>query len=90
MHLELSRKKKELRESYEQLRELEILRDSLVNMIVHDLRSPLMAIGGFLELLEMKECDNLSERGEEFIQKARQSTASMVEMAALRLDASVE
>lgn len=50
-HLELSRQRRELRASYERLRELEHLRDSLTQMIVHDLRSPLTAIGMTLELL---------------------------------------
>jgi signal transduction histidine kinase len=50
-HLELSRQRRELRASFERLRELEHLRDSLTQMIVHDLRSPLTVIGMTLELL---------------------------------------
>ncbi|MEI7730941.1 MAG: hybrid sensor histidine kinase/response regulator [Verrucomicrobiota bacterium] len=40
-HLELRRQKRELQASYARLQELEHLRDSLVHMVVHDLRSPL-------------------------------------------------
>ncbi len=49
-HLELCRQKQELRESYERLSKLEQMRDSLVHMIVHDLRSPLAALTMSLEL----------------------------------------
>jgi signal transduction histidine kinase len=51
-HLELRRKRRELQESYEALRRLEILRDSLVHMVVHDLRSPLAAISASLEVIK--------------------------------------
>ena len=42
----------ELEASYKRLRETEMLRDDLVNMIVHDLRSPLAVILGYLNLLK--------------------------------------
>jgi signal transduction histidine kinase len=51
-HLELRRKRRELQESYEALRRLESLRDSLVHMVVHDLRSPLAAISASLEVIK--------------------------------------
>ena len=51
-HLELRRQKRQLQENYEKLRELEKLRDSLVHMVIHDLRSPLTSIYGFLGLIE--------------------------------------
>ena len=50
--LALSRTQKELEKSYASLRELEQLRDNLVHMIVHDMRSPLsvlLANGFFLK-----------------------------------------
>ncbi len=42
---------RQLQENYDHLRELEELRDNLVHMIVHDMRSPLMGILGYAELL---------------------------------------
>jgi two-component system sensor histidine kinase/response regulator len=51
-HLELRRQKRQLQENYDNLRELEKLRDSLVHMIIHDLRSPLTSVYGFLGLIE--------------------------------------
>ena len=50
-HLELRRQKRELAESYERLQDLEKLRDNLVHMIVHDMRSPLMAASSGLGFL---------------------------------------
>jgi len=43
-HLQLRRAQLALQDSYERLRELEGLRDDLVHMVVHDLRSPLSAL----------------------------------------------
>ena len=50
-HLELYRQKKELQEGYERLQRLERLRDNLVHMIVHDMRSPLTVLQLTLETL---------------------------------------
>lgn len=49
--LALHRLHDELAERYRQLRHLEQLRDGLVQMIVHDLRSPLMGIMAYLQLI---------------------------------------
>ena len=59
-HLELRRQKFQLQENYDRLRGLEELRDSLVHMIIHDLRSPLAGIYGFLELIREKATHTLS------------------------------
>jgi two-component system sensor histidine kinase/response regulator len=52
-HVELHRARIELAESLEKLKSLEALRDDLVHMIVHDMRSPLTALLGHLRLIEM-------------------------------------
>lgn len=50
--LELRRQKRALEDNLLRLKELETLRDNLVHMIVHDLRSSLTSIGLSLALLE--------------------------------------
>ena len=52
-HVALRRARQELSQSYERLRELERLRDDLVNMIVHDMRTPLMIL--LMELAHLKQ-----------------------------------
>jgi two-component system, sensor histidine kinase and response regulator len=51
-HLSLRRAGRDLAQSYERLRALEKLRDDLVHMVVHDMRSPLMVLMGHLELMQ--------------------------------------
>jgi two-component system, sensor histidine kinase and response regulator len=51
-HVVLRRTRAELSRSYDRLQALEKLRDDLVHMVVHDLRSPLAVIVGSLELLQ--------------------------------------
>jgi two-component system, sensor histidine kinase and response regulator len=57
VHIALRRAQKELAESYERLRELEKVRDHLVHLIVHDMRSPLSVIMGNLEYIQMLLAD---------------------------------
>jgi len=52
-HLELRRQKVALQQSYERLKELELVRENLAHMVVHDMRSPLFAIMMALELVQM-------------------------------------
>ena len=49
--VQIEAQKRQLQENYDRLHELETLRDNLVHMLVHDMRSPLMGILGFAELL---------------------------------------
>jgi len=84
-HLELQRQKRELQQSYDKLRELERLRDSLVHMIVHDMRTPLTSIRGFLELAAMTP---LPEQVAGYIKKALGSVETLIEMVSSLLDVS--
>lgn len=43
-----------LRDNYQELRELEQLRDGLYHMIVHDLRAPIAAFDGYVSMLERR------------------------------------
>ncbi|MFH0998797.1 MAG: hybrid sensor histidine kinase/response regulator [Pseudomonadota bacterium] len=85
VHLELRRRKRELQRSYDKLRELETMRDSLVHMIVHDMRSPLMAVLGNLELAETEP---LPQDATESIAAASASARTILEMISSLLDVS--
>ena len=87
-HLELQRQRRKLKENYEQLRRLEGLRDSLVHMIVHDLRNPLTGISGFLDLALALERETLTEDGLEYLQTAKRSTKAVIDMVSAVLDVS--
>jgi two-component system, sensor histidine kinase and response regulator len=87
-HLEIERQKRELQESYDKLRELEALRDGLVHMIVHDMRSPLTGISACLQALEMMERENLPERSLRLLSEARTTSAKLIEMVSCLLDVS--
>ena len=51
LHLELHRQRRKLRQQNDALLRLESLRDTLIHMIAHDMRSPLTIIIGTLDLL---------------------------------------
>jgi signal transduction histidine kinase len=87
-HLSLRRQTRQLEESYAALKHLENMRDNLTHMVVHDMRSPLGVIGGFLSLLESYEAGNLSGSGLQFIREARHSIDELVEMVNSMLDVS--
>ena len=87
-HLSLRRQTRQLEESYAALRHLENMRDNLAHMVVHDMRSPLAVIGGFLSLLESHEAPNLTHSGLQFIREARHSIEELVEMVNSMLDVS--
>lgn len=84
-HLELIRQKKELQDNYNHLHHLEGLRDSLVHMIVHDMRSPLMVIRGNLELAQMKMAPDTTDA---CISDALKGTDTLLEMIDSLLDVS--
>ncbi len=84
-HLELYRSKRELQRSYDKLRELETLRDNLVHMIVHDMRSPMMVILGNLEMAEMEP---LTKNLADCIDTASISAITILEMISSLLDVS--
>ena len=82
-HLELRHQKRDLQKSYDKLRELEIQRDNLVHMVVHDMRSPLAVILGNLE---MAQAASLPERVAACIGDALSCTNAIMEMVSTLLD----
>jgi two-component system sensor histidine kinase/response regulator len=62
MALHRHRLEKALREQYQRLAELEKLKDNLIHMIVHDMRSPLTVLMGNLEMARESEEDACAAR----------------------------
>jgi signal transduction histidine kinase len=86
-HLELRAKRRALEQSYADLREAEHLRDTLVHMVVHDLRAPLAGIFGYLELLSSRAAE-FSERNRTYLDRATVQTNLLIAMISNVLDVS--
>jgi signal transduction histidine kinase len=86
-HVALRHARIALGDSYERLRALEQLRDDLVHMIVHDMRSPLSALQLSLEVLQQRvtTVDEASSRG---LDAAVESSRVLERMANELLDVS--
>ena len=78
----------EVETQYRQLEKLELLRDGLVHMIVHDLRSPLAGIRAYLDLLKMDGSDKIDPEMTQSIDEARKVAMEMTEMVSELLDVS--
>ncbi len=87
-HLALRRQKQELQENYRRLSELERLRDSLVHMVVHDLRSPLLGLSGCLQLLQADLAGKLEPEQAEDLESALSAAQRLGEMVTSLLDVS--
>jgi len=87
-HLELRRQKKNLQEAYDKLRELEKLRDSLVQMVIHDLRSPLTGAYAYLKLVKDNADKTLSRVHFGYVAEAMKAVMQLIQMACDVLDTS--
>jgi two-component system sensor histidine kinase/response regulator len=86
-HLELCRQRAALKRSYEQLRTLEHLRDDLTQMIVHDMRSPLVGLQLSMEVLALSEFAHDSSNAG-MLRNANQAIAVLIQMVNQVLDVS--
>ncbi len=78
--LEGARLHQELAEKHHNLEELERLRDDLTHTMVHDLRSPLTAIRGAVEVLAMAEAEVLTPSHRQILSIATRSADQMAEL----------
>jgi signal transduction histidine kinase len=85
VHLALRQARVELQRNYERLRGLERLRDDLVTMVVHDMRSPLTVLMANLEFLREAIA---SDQASEDLRGAIQASAIVNRMANDLLDVS--
>lgn len=86
VHLTVHGQKRQLESSYRELQEVEEMRDSLVRMIVHDMRTPTMVIAGALEQLSHQP--EGSAQNSKWIAMASQSAGDLTEMIYSMLDIS--
>ena len=88
LQIELEARNLELQKSYDRLKKLEELRDGLTDMVVHDMRSPLMAIMWGLKLHQQQAGAKLSEAEMKPVVDAMTSADMLVEMVSTLLDVS--
>jgi signal transduction histidine kinase len=77
----------EIEAQYRQLRDLEQLRDNLVHMVVHDLRSPLTAVQSALEYLQLNP-GGLDGDGIDSVELGLESTRRVIDLVGDVLDVS--
>ncbi len=82
----LEEKNRSLQESFERLRELEQLRDDFTHMIVHDLRTPLSSIHGFLHLISHRTKVAKDKDLTKWSERALSATGILIEMVSAVLD----
>jgi two-component system, sensor histidine kinase and response regulator len=86
-HLTIRRQERLLRETISSLRQLEALRDRLVHMVVHDLRSPLTVVQASFELIRAKhesvDTSQIAERGTNATRRMARLVNAMLDMNAL-------
>lgn len=87
-HLELRRQKRRLQKSYDRLLELERLRDSLVQMIINDLRAPLTGTYAYLKLVRDDADGTLSTEHAGYVAEAMKGVVQVIKMACDVLDTS--
>jgi signal transduction histidine kinase len=87
-HVALRRASIELNESYRRLSTLEKLRDDLVHMVVHDMRSPLTVLSGHLALLRESAEGTLLPEAAEDLRMAERSARTLSRMVNDLLDVS--
>jgi len=85
---DLERQNRQIKESYDRLRELETLRDNLVHLVVHDLRSPLALMAGYVDLIKVKIAAKLNASEVGYIDVIGKHTAKLLDMVTTLLDVS--
>jgi len=76
----------ELQRSYEELQKMEAMRESLTQMIVHDLRNPLAAVMGYLKLLKRKGYVSEQKIAQRNLRAIDMCTQSLMDMITAMLD----
>ena len=86
--MESRRAQDRLSDNYDRLEQLTAVKDNLVHMLVHDLKTPLSSAMGYIELLETKNEGSFSERQLRYLQQAYGSCRDVLRMTTTMLDLS--
>lgn len=69
-----------LKQANQRLRELDQMKDELVSVASHELRTPMTAIKGYLWMAINKQGDQLNDKLKEYLTRSYQSTERLIEM----------
>lgn len=69
-----------LKQANQRLRELDQMKDELVSVASHELRTPMTAIKGYLWMALNKQGDQLNDKLKEYLARSYQSTERLIEM----------
>lgn len=77
----------DVRVAYDRARQLDELKDLFITSINHELRSPVMAMQGYIELMKLAENTATPEKRSELLERARTSGDNLVGLLSSILDA---
>lgn len=87
-HLKIRQLQTALESQYKELKQLEEMRDSLVHMVVHDMRSPLSVIKMALHIVHSRAENSLDEESLQDLQAAAECSDTLMVMVNNLLDVS--
>ncbi len=83
----LEASEKRLREQYEQLKKLSLLKDDFLTMITHELKTPLVPIKAFIDILMSEKLGTLNLEQQKRLEIIKSSTNSLLKLVSDLLDA---
>lgn len=86
--LDTIRQRDQLEAAYRRLQDLEKMRDDLVHLIVHDMRSPLASMGTYIELVRSGKPDSPGFNRDDCLRHSMESANTLSEMVTSLLDVS--
>ncbi len=84
---EIRRATAKLRKAYEELKELDRMKDEFISISSHELRTPMTSVQGYLWMLA-KKGGELNEKQKRYLEKAQKGSARMISLINDMLDVS--
>lgn len=85
--VKLEESEKRLREQYEQLKKLSLLKDDFLTLITHELKTPLVPIKAFVDILMSEKLGALNSEQQKRLEVIKSSTNSLLKLVSDLLDA---